>query len=90
MTQEMMQKMTRKEWSAYCKHMKALEKRDKEFPQRTSLEEMKELTDWHLESARRNNKSAEVLQNVALSFFVVSGIAQVVAIVFIILNAIYH
>ena len=90
MTQEMMQKMTRKEWRAYCKHMKALEKRDKEFPQRTSLEEMKELTDWHLESARRNKKSAEVLQNVALSFFVVSGIAQVVAIVFIILNAIYH
>lgn len=90
MTEEMMQKMTRKEWRAYNKRMKELAKKDKEFPQRTSFEEMKELTDWHLESARRNNRSAEVLQNVALSFLVVSGIAQVVTIVFIILNAIYH
>lgn len=90
MTQEEMERMTRKEWRAYNKRMKVLELEDKKFPQRTSLEEMKELTDWHLESARRNNRSAEVLQNVALSFLVVSGIAQVVAIVFIILNAIYH
>lgn len=28
MTQEMMQKMTRKEWRAYSKRMKALERKD--------------------------------------------------------------
>ena len=89
MTEEEMKGMSRKEWRAYCKHMKALEKRDKEFHNLT-IKELEDLTDWYLESARRNNKSAEVLQNVALSFLIVSGIVQVVAIVFIILNAIYH
>lgn len=89
MTQEEMKGMSRKEWRAYCKYMKVLEKRDKEFHNLT-IKELEDLTDWYLESARRNNRSAEVLQNVALSFLVVSGIAQVVAIVFIILNAIYH
>lgn len=86
MTQEEMQKMTRKEWRAYSKRMKVLAWKDKKFPQQTTLEEMRELTDWHLESAMRNYKSAEVFQNVAIVFLIIGGIANVVTIVFLILN----
>lgn len=59
MTQEMMQKMTRKEWRAYCKHMKALEKRDKEFHNLT-IKELEDLTDWNWEKARRYDEAAKI------------------------------
>lgn len=49
MTQEELQAMPRKEWRAYCKRMKELDKKSKEFPERTTIEELKELTDWHRE-----------------------------------------
>ena len=55
--------MTRKEWRAYNKRMKELNKKSKEVPDQTTIEELKELTDWNLESARRNIKSAEVWLN---------------------------
>ena len=87
MTQEMMQKMTRKEWRAYSKRMKALAWKDKKFPQQTTLEEMRELTDWHWESARRNYKSADAWLNAAIVFLIIGGIANAVAIVFVILKA---
>ena len=35
MTQEEMERMTRKEWRAYNKRIKVLELEDKKFPQRT-------------------------------------------------------
>lgn len=82
--------MTRKEWRAYNKRMKALERKDKKFPQRTTLEEMMELTDWYLESARRDNKSAKVWQKAAIVFLIIGGIANVVTIVFLILKAMYR
>ena len=90
MTQEEMQKMTRKEWRAYNKRMKVLAWKDKKFPQQTTLEEMRELTDWHLESARRNYKSADTWLNAAFVFLIIGGIANVVAIVFVILKALSH
>lgn len=60
MTQEMLQKMTRKEWRAYSKRMKALDKKSKEFPDQTTIEELKELTDWNWEKARRYDKAAKI------------------------------
>lgn len=59
MTQEMMMKMSRKEWRAYCKHMKALEKRDKEFHNLT-IKELEDLTDWNWEKARRYDEAAKI------------------------------
>lgn len=41
MTQEELQAMPRKEWRAYCKRMKALDKKSKEFPERTTIAELK-------------------------------------------------
>lgn len=60
MTQEEMQKMTRKEWRAYSKRMKALERRDQKFPSLTTHEENRELIDWNWEKARRYNKAAKI------------------------------
>lgn len=59
MTQEMMREMSRKEWRAYCKHMKALEKRDKEFHNLT-IKELEDLTDWNREKARRYDEAAKI------------------------------
>lgn len=60
MTQEEMQKMTRKEWRAYSKRMKALERRDQKFPSLTTHEENRELIDWNWEKTRRYNKAAKI------------------------------
>lgn len=59
MTQEEMKGMSRKEWRAYCKHMKALEKRDKEFHNLT-IKELEDLTDWNWEKARRYDEAAKI------------------------------
>lgn len=81
--------MTRKEWRAYSKHMKVLEKRDKEFHNLT-IKELEDLTDWNWEKARRDEKSANTAFIVSIVFLVIGGVANVVAIVFKILTLLYR
>ena len=82
--------MTREEWRAYNKRMKALAARDKKIPQLTTLEEKTMLTEWHLERADRDEKIADKAFNIAIAFLIIAGVANVVSVVFNILTLIYR
>lgn len=82
MTQEMMQKMTRKEWRVYNKRMKALEWKDIKFPQRTSLEEMNELRVWRKEKKYRQNKREVTAQLIlSVTSFSVGLVGLIIALI---------
>lgn len=83
MTQEMMQKMTRKEWRAYCKHMKALEKRDKEFHNLT-IKELEDLTDWNWEKARRYGEAAKIPIAISIVCWSVTFICLIIKLVLVV------
>lgn len=83
MTQEMMQKMTRKEWRAYCKHMKALEKRDKEFHNLT-IKELEDLTDWNWEKARRYDEAAKIPIAISIVGWSVTFICLIIKLVLVV------
>lgn len=83
MTQEMMRKMSRKEWRAYCKHMKALEKRDKEFHNLT-IKELEDLTDWNWEKARRYDEAAKIPIAISIVGWSVTFICLIIKLVLVV------
>ncbi len=83
MTQEMMRKMSRKEWRAYCKHMKALEKRDKEFHNLT-IKELKDLTDWNWEKARRYVEAAKIPIAISIVCWSITFICLIIKLVLVV------
>lgn len=84
MTQEEMQKMTRKEWRAYNKRMKALDWKYKKSPQHTTLEEIRELTDWHWERARRFNEAAKVPEIISIIGWSVTFICLIIKLILVV------
>lgn len=83
MTQEMMRKMPRKVWRAYCKHMKALEKRDKEFHNLT-IKELEDLTDWNWEKARRYDEAAKIPIAISIVGWSVTFICLIIKLVLVV------
>lgn len=83
MTQEMMREMSRKEWRAYCKHMKALEKRDKEFHNLT-IKELEDLTDWNWEKARRYDEAAKIPIAISIVGWSVTFICLIIKLVLVV------
>lgn len=90
MTQEMMEKMSREEWRAYCKRMKALDKRNKKFPKSVTTEERLALLDWHRKCAKRDEERPDIAFIIAIVSLIIGGIANVVAFVFNVLTMIYR
>lgn len=84
MTPEMMRKMPRKVWRAYCKRMKALDKRDKEFPDRTTHAEKKELIAWHWEKARRYDEAAKIPIAISIVGWSVTFICLIIKLVLVV------
>lgn len=83
MTQEEMKGMSRKEWRAYCKHMKALEKRDKEFHNLT-IKELEDLTDWNWEKARRYDEAAKIPIAISIVGWSVTFICLIIKLVLVV------
>lgn len=75
--------MTREEWRAYNKRMKALAARDKKIPRLTTLEEKTMLTEWHLERADRFLKATDAVLAVAILAQVIAAICLIVKIVMV-------
>ena len=84
MTQEELQAMPRKEWRAYCKRMKELDKKSKEFPERTTIKELKELTDWHWERTRRYGEAAKIPMIISIVGWSVTFICLIVKLVLVV------
>lgn len=76
--------MTRKEWRAYNKRMKALEWKNKKFPQRTTLEEMNELTKWYIEKAKRHQKAAIVPLTIAIVCQIIAVTCLIIKVVMVV------
>lgn len=73
--------MTRKEWRAYNKRMKEMNKKSKEFPDQTTVEELKELTDWHWEKARRYDKAAKIPQVISIVGWSITFICLIASVI---------
>lgn len=84
MTQEEMKGMPRKVWRAYCKRMKALEKRDKKFPDRTTHAEKMELIAWNWEKARRYDEAAKIPMIISIVGWSVTFICLIIKLVLVV------
>lgn len=83
MTEEELQVMPRKEWRAYSKRMKALEKRDKAFHNLT-IKELKDLTNWNWEKARRYNDAAKIPIAISIVGWSITFICLIVKLVLVV------
>ena len=76
--------MTQKEWRGYNKRMKTLAWKDKKFPQRTTLEEMNELTKWHIEKTKRYQNATIVPLTIAIVCQIITVTCLIIKVVMVV------